>query len=459
MVAPPGYDDAVLALERALTFGIHPSLDGITELCAVLGRPQDSFRSVQVTGTNGKTSTVRLIEAILRAHGVRTGLYTSPHLERYPERIEVDGHPLTDEEFGAAVGAVLDAARTVRDGDPIGGEDGFTEFELLTAAALHAFREASVEVAVLEVGMGGRWDATSVVAPAVAVVTGVGLDHAAVLGDTIELIAGEKAAIIRPGSVAVLGPGTAETRQVFTARAAEVGASVVTVGDREPADVRFTVVGKSDSVTGRTEFSVEGLVSPASLAIAAPAYQAANAATALAAAEAVAGGAIDTDAVRAALDGVRFPGRFEVLRATPPLVVDGSHNPQAAAVLAASIESAWPDPSCRPHVLLGVLGDKDARGIVEALSGVVEGFSVVGLGHGRALSAADLADVVEAVTGIRPRLYLSMREALKDLASGPGDTAVHDPGLVITGSLVSAGEGRAAWGSRREESSRDVGAF
>lgn len=458
-MASLGYADAVSELERALVFGIHPSLDGITELCDVLGRPQDSFRSVQVTGTNGKTSTVRLIEALLRAAGVRTGLYTSPHLERYPERIEVDGRPLADEEFGAAVGAVLDAARTVRGGDPIGGEDGFTEFEILTAAALHAFREAGVEIAVLEVGMGGRWDATSVVSPAVAVVTGVGLDHAAVLGDTVELIAGEKAAIIRSGSVAVLGPGTVETRRVFVARAAEVGAPVVTVGDREPADVRFNVLREPDTVTGCTEFSVEGLASHAALALAAPAYQAANAATALAAAEALVGSAIGTDTVRTALGGIRFPGRFEVLRETPPLVVDGSHNPQAAAVLAASIESAWPDPSHRPHALLGVLGDKDARGIVEALSGAVEGFSVVGLGHRRTLSAADLADVVEAVTGIRPRQYPSVREALEDLASGPSDTAVHDPGLVITGSLVSAGEGRAAWRSGREEWGRDVGSF
>lgn len=458
-MAPLGYHDAVSALERALVFGIHPSLDGIRELCDVLGRPQDSFRSVQVTGTNGKTSTVRLIEAFLRADGVRTGLYTSPHLERYPERIEVDGRALTDEEFGAAVGAVLDAARTVRDGDPIGGDSGFTEFEVLTAAALYAFRGAGVEVAVLEVGMGGRWDATSVVAPAVAVVTGVGLDHATVLGDTLELIAGEKAAIIRPGSVAVLGPGTAETREVLLARAAESGAPVVTVGARKPADVRFTVDREPDSVTGRTEFSVEGLVSHAALAIAAPAYQAANAATALAAAEALLGAAVDTDTVRTALGGIRFPGRFEVLRATPPLVVDGSHNPQAAAVLAASIESAWPDPSRRPHLLLGILGDKDARGIVEALCGVVEGVSVVGLGHRRALPAVDLAEVVEAVTGSRPGLYPSMREALEDLTREPGVAAAQEAGLVVTGSLVSAGEGRAAWRSWCEESSRDVGAF
>lgn len=458
-MAPFGYDAAVSALERALVFGIHPSLDGITELCDVMGRPQDSFRSVQVTGTNGKTSTVRLVEAFLRAHGVRTGLYTSPHLERYPERIEVDGRPLTDEEFASAVGAALDAARTTRDGDPIGGPEGFTEFEVLTAAALHAFREAGVEVAVIEVGMGGRWDATSVVLPAVAVVTGVGLDHAAVLGDTVELIAAEKAAIIRPGSVAVLGPGTEETRQVFLAQAAESGAAVITVGDRESADVRFTVLREPDSVTGCTEFTVEGLVSHAAIAVAAPAYQAVNAATALAAAEAVVGGAFETATVRTALDGVRFPGRFEVLRATPPLVVDGSHNPQAAAVLAASIRGAWPDQSRRPHVLLGVLGDKDARGIVEALDGVVEGFSVVGLDHRRALAAADLAEVVVAVTGSQPMIHASMHEALRVLAEESGALPVHEAGLVITGSLVSAGEARAAWRTRCERLGRDDVSF
>lgn len=458
-MAPLGYDEAVRALGCALVFGIHPSLGGITELCDALGRPQDSFRSVQVTGTNGKTSTVRLTEAFLRAHGVRTGLYTSPHLERYPERIEVDGAPLTDKAFGAAVGAVLDAARTLRDGDPIGSEDGFTEFEILTAAALYAFREAGVQVAVLEVGMGGRWDATSVVAPAVSVVTGVALDHAAVLGDTLELIAAEKAAIIRSGGVAVLGPGTEATRRIFLVQAATSGVSVITVGEREPADVRFSVSGEPDSVTGHTEFSVEGLVRHEALAVAAPVYQAANAATALAAAEALVGDGIDTDVVRRALGGITFPGRFEVLREAPPLVVDGSHNPQAASVLAASILSAWPDPSCRPHVLLGVLADKDAGGIVEALADVAAGISVVGLDHRRALGVTELARRVETVTGAAPGCYPSMREAFEDLVAVSDGSPAHAAGLVVTGSLVTAGEARAAWRSRREESVRDVGAF
>lgn len=457
-MAPLSYADAVSALQRALVFGMHPSLDGIIELCEALGRPQDVFRSIQVTGTNGKTSTVRLIEALLRAQGVRTGLYTSPHLERYPERIEVDGYPLVDEEFAAAVGVVLDAARNLRDGDPIGTE-GFTEFEILTAAALHAFREAAVEVAVLEVGMGGRWDATSVVEPIVAVVTGVGLDHAAVLGDTVELIAVEKAAIIRPGSVAVLGPGTMATRPVFLARASECGASVITVGPDDSADVRWTVVREPDSVVGATEFALEGFGRYDTLAVAAPVYQAPNAATALAAAEAVWGGMIEVDAVRTALAGVRFPGRFEVLREQPPLVVDGSHNPQAAAVLAASIADAWPDSAHRPHLLLGVMGDKDVAGIVQALQGVVAGFSVVALDHPRALAAAELARMVESVTGARPATHESMREALEALSGTSGAAGEDSTGLVVAGSLVCAGEARAFWRSRHGAAGRRIPAF
>jgi dihydrofolate synthase/folylpolyglutamate synthase len=203
-VSQPTYTEAIEALERALVFGIHPSLDGIRALTDALGRPQGSFTSVQVTGTNGKTSTARLAAALLAGEGRRVGLYTSPHLDRYPERIEVDGAVVSDADFAAAVGAALGASERLRPG-MIGEAEGFTEFELLTASALWCFRERQVDVAVLEVGMGGTWDATSVVSPAVAVITGVGLDHMAVLGDTLEKIAAEKAGIFKPGQRVVIG--------------------------------------------------------------------------------------------------------------------------------------------------------------------------------------------------------------------------------------------------------------
>ncbi|HSK48659.1 MAG TPA: Mur ligase family protein, partial [Coriobacteriia bacterium] len=213
-----GYAQALAALERALVFGVHPSLDGIRALTEAMGRPQDAFASLQVTGTNGKTSTARLTRALLEGEGHSTGLYTSPHLENYTERIEVDGRPVSERDFAEAVHVALEVAERLRPGAQ-GAEEGFTEFELLTAAALWLFRRSGVDYAVLEVGMGGTWDSTSIVEPAVAVITGVGLDHTAVLGGTIEKIAAEKAGIIKPASAPVLGPGTAGVEQIFLERA------------------------------------------------------------------------------------------------------------------------------------------------------------------------------------------------------------------------------------------------
>ena len=322
-----GYGDALAALQRALSFGMNPSLDGITALCDVLGRPQAHFAVVQVTGTNGKTSTTRLTAALLRGEGMRVGLFTSPHLERYNERIEIDGKPASDADFALAMEAALAAAHAVRPESELGTPAGFTEFELLTAAALWLFRERGIETAVLEVGLGGRWDATSVASPNVAVITGVGLDHTGVLGDTVEAIAAEKAAIIRPGSVPVLGPGTDGLDSIFLRAADATGTRVRAV--REDVDfspvpeeltVRFRVVERPASPEGETLVSVDGLhMHYPALALSGPAYQAANIATAVAAAEAAMGGPLHVERARAALRTSTLPGRFELVRATPPV--------------------------------------------------------------------------------------------------------------------------------------------
>ena len=372
------YADALGALERALVFGIHPSLDGIRALTDALGRPQDAFASVQVTGTNGKTSTARLTAALLAAEGMRAGLYTSPHLERYPERIEVAGAPV--ERRGVRDGGRR-RARCGRDSRPgaAGTPDGFTEFELLTAAALWHFAAREVDFAVLEVGMGGTWDATSVVSPAVAVITGVGLDHAGVLGDTVEQIAAEKAGIIKPGRAPVLGPGTGGLEAVFLERAEHAHTHARAVRDgAEPSPVPEALTVRFDV---RARPTAPGVRSPSTCAACtrptrgsssrAPSYQAANVATAVAASEAALGRALDRAArPRRRSRGVTLPGRFELRACPPPLVVDGAHNPQAARVLAGAIAEAWPDARRRPLVVLGVLADKDAAGIVRALEPV-----------------------------------------------------------------------------------------
>jgi dihydrofolate synthase/folylpolyglutamate synthase len=437
------YDAAVDALRRALVFGINPSLDGIRQLTDVLGRPQDAFASVQITGTNGKTSTARLTEALLRAEGVRTGLYTSPHLESYPERIEFDGRAISDEEFGLAVQAALNAAESIRP-HSLGDPGGFTEFELLTAAALWHFAHSGVEMAVLEVGMGGRWDATSVVDPVIAAITGVGLDHIGVLGDSVEQIAAEKAGIIKRGSAVVLGPGTAGVEDVFTRKAQSLGAPLLAVRESgslspvaEESTARFALVERPREPGGRTTVDVASARGAyEALAVVGPSYQAANIATATATAESALGRALDEQTARAALLGVVLPARFELVRSEPPVIVDGSHNPQAAAALAGAIAQAWPEGSHRPNLLLGILADKDAEGIVRALTRVTARLSVCTPDSERALAAADLAAVVERVTGRQPSSYASVAEAIAELLGSSPD------GLVISGSLVTAGTAR-----------------
>jgi len=436
------YADAVGALERVLAFGVHPSLAGIRALTEELGRPQDDFASVQVTGTNGKSSTTRLTAALLAAAGVKTAAYTSPHLESYTERIEIDGAPVSEDDFALALVAAFEAARgTGR------YADDYTEFELLTAGALWLMRDRDVEVACLEVGMGGRWDATSVVDPSVAVITGVGLDHTERLGDTVEAIAGDKSQIIKPGCQVVLGPGTAGVTDIFLRRATEVGAPVLFVAETgatspvaDEATVRFTVVEHPTAPGGSVVLNVQTpRASYTGLALAAPRYQAANVATAIAAAECALGRTLDESAVRAACAAITFRGRFELIEAAPPVLIDGAHNAQAASVLAHAIADAWPDPGKRPWCLIGVLADKDVEGIAAALAPVVGGFVATQPVTPRALDAGALAAKIRRVTGEWPEISASLGPAIPFARAFGGEA-----GLVITGSLYTAGQARTA---------------
>ena len=440
-----GYDEALDALRSALAFGINPSLDGITELCEALGRPQDSFASVQVTGTNGKTSTARLTAALLVAEELRTGLYTSPELERYPERMEIDGAVVSDAGFACAIGAAIGAARALRGDDAVGTATGFTEFELLTAAALWLFRERGVDIAVLEVGLGGRWDATSVVSPSVAVITGVGLDHTRILGDTLEAIAADKSSIIKPASAPVLGPGTVGLEAIFLARSQAAGTHARAVREEgaptpvaEALTVRYRLVARPTAPGGVTVVDVRGVHAKYSgLSLRGPAYQVANVATAVAAAEAAIGRALDPARAVRALAAVAIPGRFELVRSEPSVLVDGAHNPQAARALAGAIRDAFPNPAAHPVLLLGILADKDARGIVEALAPVASRIAVTQSRSARALPARELAALVRDVTGVEPDgVYSDVASAVAALEH------VAAEGLVVTGSITTAGEAR-----------------
>ncbi|MDP2151208.1 MAG: Mur ligase family protein [Parvibaculum sp.] len=435
------YREAVSALKVALTFGIHPSLEGIRALTAVLDHPQDAIACIQVTGTNGKSSVTRMIAALLRAEGFHVGAYTSPHLDSYTERIELGGAAVDEGRFASAITQAIDASQAAH---AAGYSQSFTEFELLTAAALALFRDVGVDFAVLEVGMGGRWDATSVVDPSVSVVTGVALDHTRHLGSTREQIAADKAHIIKGASAPVLGPGTVGVEDVILRRADELDTHPRAVREArehsplaEEMTVRFSVRAASGTFEGGTRLDVDGLHgSYPDIAIAAPRYQAGNAAVAVAAAEAALGRPLDAVAVRTALASLRFPARFEVFRDDPPVVIDGSHNPEAAAVLADAITEAFGEK--RPTVLLGVLADKDAAGIVRALAPVASSWAVTAPDSDRALPAEELAAAIQRETGAVPEVFPTIAVALATLLPAAAQ------GLIVTGSLTTAAEARRA---------------
>ncbi|MCL2526355.1 MAG: Mur ligase family protein [Coriobacteriia bacterium] len=373
---------------------INPSLENMMEACAAAGHPERAFSIIQITGTNGKTSTSRLCEQLCLAEGIKTGLYTSPSLVSECERIRVGGHDISQTGLDAALAAARAAAARV----------GLvlTAFEEMTLAMFMHFRDAGVQIAVVEVGMGGRWDATSAAAPAVAVATAVGLDHQEFLGDTHAAIAFDKAHIIKPGASVVLGQSIfaehpPEIGQIFLDRAAEFGL--------HPRRVEADSYAISASSPVLTEFEVQtmhGLYK--NLKVAGPEYQASNAATAIMAVEAALGRGLDSVAVKSAIAATRFPGRFEVVRKDPLLIFDGSHNPAAARILAQLIDQmsesgGFGAVGDRPVIALGVLADKDAAGIIEALAPVAADFIALTPPSPRAIPEAQLRDMILGVVG------------------------------------------------------------
>lgn len=396
------YDDAVATLEDALKFGMDPSLEPIRAMCAAMGDPQKRYRCVQVAGTNGKSSTTRMIAALLHAQGLRVGLYVSPHLIKYPERIEIDGRVVSDEDFARGIEVALDAAARA-------GVQA-TEFELLTAAALWLFAREDVDWAVLECGLGGRWDATSVVDPQVAVITGVALEHTAILGDTIEKIAGEKAAIIKPGSHAIFAQDLA-AHEVFERQAQDVG-----------TPYSYAKLDATRAFDDELAYM--------------PAYQRSNLATALAAVTVALGHAPSPESVSIALGGLVIPGRFEILRHDPLVIVDAAHNPQSAHVLAGELRRLFDGDAAIPTLLLGVLDDKDARGIIRELCPLFDRIVVTASSSPRAVPATELASLVAEETGVRPEVTHDVRAARELLSGEP---------IVATGSITVAGEVKDIW--------------
>ena len=369
------YAGALAHVRGALRFGICPLLETVEDMLTELGDPDLAFECVQIAGTNGKTSTARYTAAILAGEGLDVALYTSPELVSYTERMEVAGRPVSQEAFAHGVSAAKVAGERVNARRVAAGERPYdiTEFDTLTVAAMVVFAEAGVDVAVLECGMGGRWDATSAAKSIRSVaVTGIGLDHMHVLGNTLEEIAGEKAAIIKSGRTCVLGAGTAEPKsvgEVFLARCAEVGVT--------PVRPSFEVTKRPHRLGAPLELDV---VTPratyAELAALKPAYQAQNIACAVALCEEYLGRTLDPDALFTSVVQCPTPGRFQLLRPEPPVLIDACHNPQSVEAFLSALEDVAPERDERP-VLLAVAFPRVA---------------VTQTSSPRALPAAELAD-------------------------------------------------------------------
>lgn len=419
------YDRALAGLGRALVFGIHPSLEGIRVLCERLDNPQRSFVPIQVTGTNGKTSTTHLIDALLRSQDQEVGRFTSPELINYTERITLGGKDISQDEF----------ARLFNRVNELVAEDEITEFEILTAMALECFRDNNLDFGVLEVGLGGRWDATSICDPAVAVITGVSLDHTRILGTTVAEIAQDKAMIIKAGCTPVLGRGFDEVLPIFLNRCAdfELHPRLVRMADEETyvtedLTTRFFIHDQvrdlrrlvKTTLTVKTPHAVYS-----ELEIAMPSYQAQNVATALTAAEAALGRALDITGVRETLKNLTIPGRFEPITISPLTIFDGGHNPQAASILAETLRAL----GIEPVIAFGAYADKDIDSMLEALCNVSEKFIAVEAWGSRAMGASEIATTIEGVCGSVPLATLA-HPTLDQLRTLAGDWP-----LLITGSL------------------------
>ena len=442
---------------------IDPTLDRVAALVSLLGDPQRAFQVIHVTGTNGKTSTTRMIESLLRERGLRTGRFTSPHLVSMRERICVDGEPLSAERFIELYEEISPYVQLVDEQQPA----KLSFFEVLTGMMFAAFADAPVDVAVIEVGLGGRWDATNVADGSVAVITPIAMDHMQWLGDTIEQIATEKAGIIKPGAVAVLAQQQVAAAEILLEQSARVGATVAREG------FEFGVLSRELAVGGQ-HLVLQGLRGTYG-EIYLPlfgAHQASNAACALAAVEAFAGvaetvpgedgatitlgpglssGGLDPDLVRAGFARVSSPGRLDVLRRSPTVIADAGHNPAGVAATVQALTESFDFD--RIIGVVAVAEDKDVNGMLDELEPALSEIIVTTNSSPRSMPADELAELAREIFGedrvhVEPRLDDAIEAAvtLADEADAAlSDDAAGGVGLgrtavLVTGSVVTAGD-------------------
>lgn len=420
-------------LERAGERWVQPRKERTARILELLDDPQKTYRVVHITGTNGKTSTARIIESLLRAHGLRTGLFSSPHLERFTERILIDGEPIAD----AAIADAWDEIEpfiTIVDAElEAGGDAPLTFFELLTVLAFVAASDAPVDVLVLEVGMGGEWDSTNTADGDVAVFAPIAIDHADRLGDTIEKIAQVKAGIIKEGAAVVSAAQPEAAAAVLRRVAAEKNATIAFDGEEFGlTEQKLAVGGQLLTIRGLAGAYVEEYLPLYG------AHQGHNAALAVAAVESLIGAGsqrIADDIITEGMQGATSPGRLQLLGVAPTVVVDAAHNPHGAEALAQSLGDSFDFDEW--GLVLGVLADKDAAGIIDHLAPATSHVFATAPESARASDADAIADLVENA-GHRATVHPSLADAAdaaREWAASSDRRAV-----VIAGSIVLAGE-------------------
>jgi dihydrofolate synthase / folylpolyglutamate synthase len=423
---------------------LEPSLDRISALCRLLGDPQRSYPVIHITGTNGKTSTARMIDALLRALDLRTGRFTSPHLQSMTERISIDGEPLSEDDFVDAFSDIAAYAQIVDDSQP----HPLSFFEMTAAMAYAAFADAPVDAAVVEVGMGGSWDATNVADGQVAVVTPIAVDHANYLGDRAEAIAAEKAGIIKPGSHLVLAEQEPDVLDVILRRAVEVGATVLREGVDFGVAERLTALGGQQVDLQGVARRYDEIFLPLH-----GSHQARNAAYALAAVEALTGShQLDAALVHAAFAEIASPGRLEVVRRSPTVLLDAAHNPHGIQAALEGVQDAF---TFSPLIgVVGVMADKDVESIVRLLEPVLAEIVCTQNSTPRAMPAAELGEIAEDVFGadrvtVVRRLDDAIDRAIALAETSEGfEDAIGSGGVLVTGSVVTVGEARVLFGGQ-----------
>ena len=424
------YEETMQYIHRVAWTGSRPGLSRITELLSALGDPQDSLKFIHVAGTNGKGSFCSMLDSVLRRAGYHTGLYTSPYIERFNERMAVDGEPISDEELANITEKVLAFADKM--------EDPPTEFELITAVAMLYFKEHNCDYVVLEVGMGGRLDATNIIkTPILSVITGISLDHTAFLGDTVEAVAAEKAGIIKSGVPVLFGGNDKAAAHVIECAAKEKGSPYFEVDRSLVANVR----GNFDE-----NFFDFGNFKDIKLALLGS-YQPYNAANVISAVEILRdiGLNIEDSALRAGLETAKWKGRFELLCREPVFIIDGSHNPEGIAAAIESIKLCFGEQ--KVALLSGVMKDKDYPQMARELSAIACRAFTLRPDNPRSLDASLYAESFRAA-GIDAGGFATVKSAVYSALDFAGNEKIP---LVALGSLYMYGEIKAAFEEYKKE--------